>query len=96
MRTRREVRDVDKGELLDRIQKTVGTKGNERGRASRILEAVEGMSVWEARELLKTCGDALLMTDVHYGRTCGETKDLENTQIGGSPMPETQGKPPKG
>lgn len=35
-------------------------------RASQILKAVEGLRVWEARELLEKCAEVLQLTEIHY------------------------------
>ena len=40
------------------------TKDDEKKRALRILEELEGMSVYEAQELLETCSDAVTFAPV--------------------------------
>lgn len=35
-------------------------------RAFQILKAVEGLSIWKARELLEKCIGILELTEVHY------------------------------
>lgn len=35
-------------------------------RASQILRAVEGLSIWEARELLEKCKTVFELMEVHY------------------------------
>lgn len=42
-------------------------------RASQILKAVEGMRIWEARELLERCMGALELTEIHYKEALEET-----------------------
>ena len=50
---------------------------DEKQRASQILRAVEGMRIWEAKELLEKCEGVLFMTEVHYRQFSGggETMD---------------------
>lgn len=42
-------------------------------RASQILKVVEGMRVWEARELLEKCAGVLELTEIHYKRSSSAT-----------------------
>ena len=35
-------------------------------RASQILKTVEGMRIWEARELLENCAVVLQLLEIHY------------------------------
>ena len=35
-------------------------------RASQILKALEGLSVWKARELLEKCTEVLALVEIHY------------------------------
>lgn len=57
---------MTKDALLDEMQKQSCIKGVNRERASKILEAVEGLRIWEARELLEICIGALQRLDVCY------------------------------
>lgn len=52
--------------LLDEMQRQSQLKKADRERAAQILEAVEGMNIWAARELLERCIGALQMLDVSY------------------------------
>ena len=52
--------------LLDEMQKQSHLKEADRERAAQILEAVEGMSIWAARELLERCIGALQLLDISY------------------------------
>lgn len=38
----------------------------EKERTSQIFKVLEGMKIWEAKELLKECCDALDFTEIHY------------------------------
>lgn len=42
-------------------------------RASQILKAVEGLSIWEARELLENCATVLQLLEIHYRRSSDAT-----------------------
>lgn len=44
---------------FDRLLESGRIHNENRDRASQILNAVEGMCIWEARELLGACADAL-------------------------------------
>ncbi len=44
-----------------------------REKASQILKAVEGLSIWEARELLQACGAALVRTEISYSSSRSDT-----------------------
>lgn len=57
---------MTKEALLDKLQKNSLVKEKDRDRASQILDAVEGVSIWEARELLEHCIGALQLLDVRY------------------------------
>ena len=35
-------------------------------KASQILRALEGLSVWKAKELLEKCAGVLDLTEIHY------------------------------
>ena len=36
-------------------------------RASQVLRALEGLSIWKARDLLDRCARALELMEIHYG-----------------------------
>lgn len=57
--------------LLDRGNRfrTAGDKE----RASHILKAVEGLSIWEARELLEKCAAVLQLLEIRYKRSSDAT-----------------------
>jgi len=57
---------MSKEELLDRMKNVLRLRETDREKASQILDAVEGMSIWEARELLKRCIGALQLLDIRY------------------------------
>lgn len=57
---------MTKAALLDEMQEQSQLRKSDRERAARILEAVEGMSIWAARELLEHCIGALQLLDVSY------------------------------
>lgn len=57
---------MTKDELLDEMQKRSCIKEANRERASQILGAIEGMKIWEARELLGCCIGAIQRLDVRY------------------------------
>lgn len=57
---------MSKTELLDKTGTALHLKKEDRERASQILDAIEGMSIWEARELLERCIGALQLLDVRY------------------------------
>jgi len=57
---------MTKEALLDKLQKNRLVKEKDRDKASQILDAVEGMSIWEAKELLEHCIGALQLLDVCY------------------------------
>lgn len=42
-------------------------------RASKILRAVEGLGIWEAKELLESCIEWLNATKIHYKKSLGDT-----------------------
>ena len=42
-------------------------------RAAQILRAVEGMSIWTARELLKACSSVLEQTEISYNASRSDT-----------------------
>lgn len=42
-------------------------------RATQILKAVEGMKIWEAKDLLEECIGTLNMVRVSYSRPCDDT-----------------------
>lgn len=44
-----------------------------RDRASQILNAVEGMCIWEARELLGACADILESLTISYSTPRSDT-----------------------
>lgn len=41
-------------------------KADEKQRASQVLRAVEGLSIWDARELLRYCAEVLELLEIHY------------------------------
>lgn len=57
---------MTKAELLDKMQERLHLKEADREKAAQILEAVEGMSIWAARELLERCIGALQLLDICY------------------------------
>ncbi len=69
---------MTKTALLDEMQRQSRIKKANRERASQILEAIEGLRIWEARELLENCIGALQRLDVCYKET--------------TPTPETKGR----
>lgn len=42
------------------------TKPEEKQRASQILRTLEGMNIWDARELLRHCSEVLELSEIHY------------------------------
>ena len=64
---------MTKSELLDEMQKRSHIKEADRERASQILEAIEGLRIWEARELLENCIGALQRLDVCYRESREDT-----------------------
>lgn len=64
---------MTKAALLDEMQKQSRVKGANRERASQILEAVEGLRIWEARELLENCIGALQRLEVCYRESRDDT-----------------------
>lgn len=70
---RKGVKDVTKLALLDEMQKQSRIKEVHRERASQILNAVEGMRIWEARELMEQCIGALQRLDVCYSESRDDT-----------------------
>ena len=38
----------------------------EKKAASQILMALEGLRIWDAKELLRHCAEVLEMTEIHY------------------------------
>ncbi len=60
---------MTKEALLDKIQKHMRPNTNSRERASQILSALEGMSIWDAKELLNMCCEAIMLLDVHYDQS---------------------------
>ncbi len=52
---------MTKEALLDLMQKRMRPRLDARERASQILSALEGMSIWDAKELLNMCGEAILV-----------------------------------
>lgn len=51
---------------LDQLLENDRIHRKNRARASQILSAVEGMGIWEARELLGVCSDILESLTVSY------------------------------
>lgn len=64
---------MTKAALLDEMQKQSRIRETNRERASQILEAVEGLRIWEARELLEQCIGALQRLDVSYRESREDT-----------------------
>lgn len=60
-------------ELLDQASKSRIHLEKERKRASQILAALEGLSVWEARELLEDCQSSIELLKVSYSLSCCDT-----------------------
>lgn len=60
-------------ELLDKMEKSMHLQNADRERASQILNAVEGMSIWEARELLQRCIGSFELMDIRYRCSFGPT-----------------------
>lgn len=57
---------MTKTELLDEMQRQGRINDQTREKASQILEAVEGLSIWEARGLLEHCIGAFQLLSVSY------------------------------
>lgn len=51
---------------LNRLLESERIREKDRERASQILNAVEGMGIWEARELLGACSDVLEALTISY------------------------------
>ncbi len=64
---------MTKTALLDEMQRQSRIKETDRERASQILEAIEGLRIWEARELLENCIGALQRLDVCYRESREDT-----------------------
>lgn len=60
-------------ELLDKMEKTMHLQSADRKRASQIFSAVEGMSIWEAKELLQRCISSFELLDIRYKCSFGST-----------------------
>ena len=58
--------DVKKEALLEKMGESLHLKETDRERAAQILDAVEGMSIWEAGELLERCVGALQLLDITF------------------------------
>lgn len=57
---------MTRADLLNKMQEQLCLKKVDREKAAQILETVEGMSIWAARELLECCIGALQLLDISY------------------------------
>lgn len=62
-------------EQLNLLLKDDRIHDKNRDRASQILKAVEGMDIWEARELLGVCADVLEMLTISYRMPRSDTTE---------------------
>ena len=83
------VPESKKDKLLDEMQGRSLIKAEKKERASQILGAVEGLRIWEARELLEHCIGALQRLDVSYRESREDTAE-RIFKMNAAPAPEAQ------
>lgn len=66
---------------LDPLLEKTRIHRKNRERASQILNAVDGMCIWEARELLGECADILDVVTVSFGTPCSSNGAVPPTTI---------------